>query len=115
MIRRPPRSTLFPYTTLFRSDRVRREHDVRLGGVLCMASFSPADGRGYSDTGRRCRLPGTALFVEPTLLREPLQQLFVCKVPRRGDHAIRREIGSPVQLLQVVGREGADRIAGADD
>src|SRR5690349_22531991 len=27
MIRRPPRSTLFPYTTLFRSDRVGR--DVR--------------------------------------------------------------------------------------
>src|SRR3712207_9055107 len=24
MIRRPPRSTLFPYTTLFRSDRTRR-------------------------------------------------------------------------------------------
>src|SRR3712207_8602848 len=27
MIRRPPRSTLFPYTTLFRSGR-RRENDV---------------------------------------------------------------------------------------
>src|SRR3712207_7057492 len=27
MIRRPPRSTLFPYTTLFRSERERREHD----------------------------------------------------------------------------------------
>src|SRR3712207_8431836 len=26
MIRRPPRSTLFPYTTLFRSDAVRAEH-----------------------------------------------------------------------------------------
>src|SRR5256885_6837196 len=26
MIRRPPRSTLFPYTTLFRSRRVRRRH-----------------------------------------------------------------------------------------
>src|SRR5256885_12645242 len=25
MIRRPPRSTLFPYTTLFRSERVRDE------------------------------------------------------------------------------------------
>src|SRR5438477_9134605 len=24
MIRRPPRSTLFPYTTLFRSDRLRK-------------------------------------------------------------------------------------------
>src|SRR5690242_21574977 len=26
MIRRPPRSTLFPYTTLFRSDPGQREH-----------------------------------------------------------------------------------------
>src|SRR3712207_8901663 len=32
MIRRPPRSTLFPYTTLFRSRAVHREHaDVRPG------------------------------------------------------------------------------------
>src|SRR5690348_17398162 len=31
MLRRPPRSTLFPYTTLFRS--VRR-HDLRLAGEL---------------------------------------------------------------------------------
>src|SRR2546422_5711483 len=31
MIRRPPRSTLFPYTTLFRSPFVRRE---QLGPVL---------------------------------------------------------------------------------
>src|SRR5258708_30824586 len=29
MIRRPPRTTLFPYTTLFRSDRARREADLR--------------------------------------------------------------------------------------
>src|SRR5262245_65039255 len=36
MIRRPPRSTLFPYTTLFRSCRARHESgdrdDVRLHG-----------------------------------------------------------------------------------
>src|SRR5260370_30560571 len=34
MIRRPPRSTLFPYTTLFRSRRhVRRQfREVRVGG-----------------------------------------------------------------------------------
>src|SRR5437588_3415113 len=30
MIRRPPRSTLFPYTTLFRSSRIERAEDVRL-------------------------------------------------------------------------------------
>src|SRR3712207_7517419 len=29
MIRRPPRSTLFPYTTLFRSDHVRDEQAPR--------------------------------------------------------------------------------------
>src|SRR2546427_7879792 len=31
MIRRPPRSTLFPYTTLFRSTRRDRAHPVHLG------------------------------------------------------------------------------------
>src|SRR2546426_2594592 len=32
MIRRPPRSTLFPYTTLFRSDRARGQAgDIRSG------------------------------------------------------------------------------------
>src|SRR5438552_19214663 len=31
MIRRPPRSTLFPYTTLFRSTRILR--DARIGGL----------------------------------------------------------------------------------
>src|SRR2546430_13725665 len=31
MIRRPPRSTLFPYTTLFRSDRLEtKHHDARI-------------------------------------------------------------------------------------
>src|SRR2546430_5320542 len=29
MIRRPPRSTLFPYTTLFRSHREERQHHER--------------------------------------------------------------------------------------
>src|SRR2546430_7737871 len=30
MIRRPPRSTLFPYTTLFRSFKKNREHMLRV-------------------------------------------------------------------------------------
>src|SRR2546422_5737564 len=34
MIRRPPRSTLFPYTTLFRSARVRLELDARAAEFL---------------------------------------------------------------------------------
>src|SRR3989442_3228653 len=37
MIRRPPRSTLFPYTTLFRSP-----HRTPAGGVVADAPGSPA-------------------------------------------------------------------------
>src|SRR5688572_31089148 len=40
MIRRPPRSTLFPYTTLFRSGvdaRTGRQHDRALDHVLELA------------------------------------------------------------------------------
>src|SRR2546428_13848200 len=44
MIRRPPRSTLFPYTTLFRSFRrvvadehaIARQHEDRNGGVVVL-------------------------------------------------------------------------------
>src|SRR5689334_23688542 len=52
MIRRPPRSTLFPYTTLFRS-RVRRAHhppaDRARGPVAGRAQPAPQQGRGDED------------------------------------------------------------------
>src|SRR3712207_7979492 len=37
MIRRPPRSTLFPYTTLFRSE----DSDVVIGAVLVAGARAP--------------------------------------------------------------------------
>src|SRR5690606_41479211 len=37
MLRRPPRSTLFPYTTLFRS--AYRNKDTRIGARFLLASF----------------------------------------------------------------------------
>src|SRR3712207_8985964 len=40
MIRRPPRSTLFPYTTLFRSDRLVGAADDR-GAVELVADGNP--------------------------------------------------------------------------
>src|SRR3989442_8482724 len=39
MIRRPPRSTLFPYTTLFRSGRQRQVDRRPLGQELEVAGF----------------------------------------------------------------------------
>src|SRR2546427_7849121 len=42
MIRRPPRSTLFPYTTLFRSPR---EHEERTQQQKLRLPAEPRDGR----------------------------------------------------------------------
>src|SRR2546422_4619935 len=42
MIRRPPRSTLFPYTTLFRSPRRRRQRRRHL--VAAVGDTSAVDG-----------------------------------------------------------------------
>src|SRR3989442_11779335 len=41
MIRRPPRSTLFPYTTLFRSDPLRPLHRHALAGSPLHEQASP--------------------------------------------------------------------------
>src|SRR2546429_6665751 len=40
MIRRPPRSTLFPYTTLFRSHCVRRGERVAVNASRCVSDHS---------------------------------------------------------------------------
>src|SRR2546430_3430094 len=53
MIRRPPRSTLFPYTTLFRSDRGDGGADGAVGDLGL--SGVPAGG---SDPKRRGGVPG---------------------------------------------------------
>src|SRR5258708_29202880 len=56
MIRRPPRSTLFPYTTLFRSDssvrrRLRQCHPSRRARLLGAAAASEIDrGRDRKST-----------------------------------------------------------------
>src|SRR3712207_8421140 len=47
MIRRPPRSTLFPYTTLFRSERDdRAAEDDEAAGRRNRQQEDEADGRG---------------------------------------------------------------------
>src|SRR3712207_7008203 len=50
MIRRPPRSTLFPYTTLFRSRRRPRGRAARAAHAARRGVGHPGGGRGL---GRR--------------------------------------------------------------
>src|SRR5687768_18360972 len=52
MIRRPPRSTLFPYTTLFRSRRQRISDPGRMGVLPGRARFRERD---VGDPARRQR------------------------------------------------------------
>src|SRR3712207_7278514 len=66
MIRRPPRSTLFPYTTLFRSGPHRRPRGHRL-----------EDAPHHGD-GRRVHHVARAVFVEP--------EAVVGRVARSEEH-----------------------------
>src|SRR3712207_9224995 len=59
MIRRPPRSTLFPYTTLFRSRSARRSTVTGAVGVRSAAAGSrrAAASRGRRRPSRRYAVP----------------------------------------------------------
>src|SRR5689334_24609497 len=46
MIRRPPRSTLFPYTTLFRSHGIHGRQSARPAPALLPRAHRAADGEG---------------------------------------------------------------------
>src|SRR5690242_20872867 len=77
MIRRPPRSTLFPYTTLFRSDLglgapdgepADADRDRRRGGQR-RGLYEPGPGRRCAQAGRRelvCREYGRSRSEEHT-------------------------------------------------
>src|SRR5690348_18007670 len=64
MIRRPPRSTLFPYTTLFRSDHLSAGHQLSgpevgpaqivarlVGGLAAIVAADDPGGGGIFDIG----------------------------------------------------------------
>src|SRR3989442_2331269 len=74
MIRRPPRSTLFPYTTLFRSRLTFCFLGARRGGVPAVGSLHstrPDDGRiqriaNIKHAGDRCLRPSSGRSEEHT-------------------------------------------------
>src|SRR2546425_11672250 len=64
MIRRPPRSTLFPYTTLFRSQdgRDHREHEHLVPDAVEVERAQPARDSLCPNGHRRSSSRGTARF-----------------------------------------------------
>src|SRR5256885_6951795 len=87
MIRRPPRSTLFPYTTLFRSDGSHRE----LHGVLLYAHGDLRD-RERRARGADAERPG------PTR-RPPRNHLGPGEGPQGRSEEHTSELQSPCNLV----------------
>src|SRR3712207_7368575 len=76
MIRRPPRSTLFPYTTLFRSRTLaERGPDVALSGFELTAGGVPRQGYPIVDGDRQVGVV-TSGNVSPSL-GKPIGMAYV--------------------------------------
>src|SRR2546422_5627449 len=96
MIRRPPRSTLFPYTTLFRS--------LRNASTVYVTDFTGLDVAKITQLRRRLRLAGGGtdfVVVKNTLARRALAD---AQVPGLEAH-----LAGPTGLVLT----GADPIAAA--
>src|SRR3712207_8362440 len=63
MIRRPPRSTLFPYTTLFRSPVARSLRQQRAGAIGVL--FAERLAYAFTDPAALLVLDGIATALEP--------------------------------------------------
>src|SRR5690348_18012617 len=93
MIRRPPRSTLFPYTTLFRSTIA----EVRQSGVTRTLL-----GRERPIPDINSRNPNARGFAERTAVNSPLQGtaadlIKLAMIGRSEEHT--SELQSPVHLV----------------
>src|SRR2546426_8526579 len=93
MIRRPPRSTLFPYTTLFRSlgcrpqdDRVRTREVLRAERLAdCSALPEAKDVPDIGDRNRDGQVPGSRLRRVELLDRPGLE-----RIRREAVYGVRR-------------------------
>src|SRR3712207_7511645 len=94
MIRRPPRSTLFPYTTLFRSDRRRRSARSREGGTDTAGVVGPLLRREPRPEGLR-RHPARWDRADRKSTRLNSSQYLVCRLlleKKKSTHAaVRRQ------------------------
>src|SRR5256885_4103500 len=82
MIRRPPRSTLFPYTTLFRSNSDAVDHDP--------SKLSEGQVREFVDLCYNCKLCFIKCPYTPP-------HNFLIDIPRSEEHT--SELQSPCNLV----------------
>src|SRR5690348_18086182 len=86
MIRRPPRSTLFPYTTLFRSHRNGAHTATRRSCFMSLPNSTPPDDTGF------LRAPSTKITRAGTLLH-------LARIAEERSEEHTSELQSPVHLV----------------
>src|SRR3712207_8802522 len=100
MIRRPPRSTLFPYTTLFRSARERRRDQRCHGTEWSLTRWPAMSVQGFPEAlcealavERLHRLPGNRLRSEEHTSELQSRQYLVCRLllekKKKNNHLIK--------------------------
>src|SRR2546426_12094293 len=90
MIRRPPRSTLFPYTTLFRSELVPLA-DAPIGAVIEVRQVADEDAARLRYLAEQGLTPGTLLTVTE---RQPFNGPTIAKLRPSGEaRGVGQELG----------------------
>src|SRR3712207_8903829 len=73
MIRRPPRSTLFPYTTLFRSASVPQQKETG-SSVAPISTLGTTVDDGYNFRDPKCAQGGRYYICHPTIAPSSLSR-----------------------------------------
>src|SRR5256885_13269555 len=96
MIRRPPRSTLFPYTTLFRSD------DSSIGTDASLSGYTVENGLlhiGPINIGKHCFVGNRCLIREHASLADGAALEDLSLLPRGRSEEHTSELQSPCNLV----------------
>src|SRR5690606_41473539 len=70
-IQRPPRSTLFPYTTLFRSERMTRNIEVNFRYIKGVAEVASQGHEGELHVG----IPVAVFFMAAVMMHQEIDQV----------------------------------------
>src|SRR3712207_8688647 len=110
MIRRPPRSTLFPYTTLFRSQPekfafiTRRDHFQKVWDAVMAALETPLSPVKINAVAMRGVNDDEIADMAKLTLRYPMHVRFIELMPLNGDTD-----GSRFRKLFIPGKEILER------
>ena len=99
MIRRPPRSTLFPYTTLFRSKSLLQHHNSKASILPCSAFLTVQLSHPYMTTGKTIALTRQTFVGKVLSLLFNMRSRLVITFLPRSKHLLISWLHSPSAVI----------------